>query len=429
MKINPLKNHRILVIDDNRSIHADYLRVFLTCSHLEDSTEEDEAFLFGGKRDSFQLPIFEIDSAYQGKEGLELIGKSLDEERPYALAFIDVFMPPGWDGVETTVRIWEKDPDLYVVLCTAYADYSWEEMSQKLGYSERMVILKKPFDGIEVLQLAVAMTEQWRMDQQAKLRQKALEKLIQERTLALEATNAELTLTALQLKKATEKSPTQGGARWSACSRKKCTMKINPLQNHRILVIDDNHAIHEDIRRILISSSDLQASLAEDEAVLFGDLPDKFPFPIFKIDSAYQGEEGLDLIEKSIREERPYALAFVDVRMPPGWDGVETMVKIWAKYPDLQVVLCTAYSDYSWEGMLRKLGYSERMVILKKPFDAIEVMQLAVAMTKKWRLNLQTKLRLDNLEKIAEARAASLKSAKVDLALTAFQLKEATEKG
>jgi two-component system sensor histidine kinase/response regulator len=206
-------------------------------------------------------------------------------------------------------------------------------------------------------------------------------------------------------------------------------MKINPLQNHRILVIDDNHAIHEDIRRILISSSDLQASLAEDEAVLFGDLPDKFPFPIFKIDSAYQGEEGLDLIEKSILEERPYALAFVDVRMPPGWDGVETTVKIWEKYPDLQVVLCTAYSDYSWEGMLRKLGYSERMVVLKKPFDAIEVMQLAVAMTKKWRLNLQTKLRLDNLEKIAEARAASLKSAKVDLALTAFQLKEATEKG
>ena len=154
---------------------------------------------------------------------------------------------------------------------------------------------------------------------------------------------------------------------------------------------------------------------------------EKFPFPIFKIDSAYQGREGLDLIEKSIREERPYALAFVDVRMPPGWDGVETICKIWETYPALQVVFCTAYSDYSWEGMLRKLGYSERMVILNKPFDAIEVMQLAVAMTKKWRLNLQTKLRLENLEKIAEARAVALKSASADLALSASQLKDASK--
>ena len=59
-------------------------------------------------------------------------------------------------------------------------------------------------------------------------------------------------------------------------------------------------------------------------------------------------------------------MAFVDVRMPPGWDGVETTAKIWQKYPDLQVVICTAYSDYSWEEMLKKLGYSDRLVILKK---------------------------------------------------------------
>jgi DNA-binding LytR/AlgR family response regulator len=95
-------------------------------------------------------------------------------------------------------------------------------------------------------------------------------------------------------------------------------------------------------------------------------------------------------------------LAFVDVRMPPGWDGIETTCKIWEKYPDLQVVICTAYADYSWEEVLRKLGSSERMVILKKPFDNIEVLQLAVAMTEKWRLNQEAKLRLGDLEKLIQ---------------------------
>ena len=73
-----------------------------------------------------------------------------------------------------------------------------------------------------------------------------------------------------------------------------------------------------------------------------------------------------------------------------------------SKRPDLQVVICRAYADYSWEEVLRKLGSSERMVILKKPFDNIEVLQLAVAMTEKWRLNQQAKLRLGDLEKLIQ---------------------------
>jgi CheY-like chemotaxis protein len=163
-------------------------------------------------------------------------------------------------------------------------------------------------------------------------------------------------------------------------------MNINPLNNHRLLVIDDNAAIHEDFRKILLTEAHLPNDLAEDEAALFGQTTVKFQPPIFEIDSAYQGQEGLELVEKSLWEERPYALAFIDVRMPPGWDGVETTSRIWERYPDLQVVICTAYSDYSWEDMLRKLGFSDRLLILKKPFDNIEVLQSAIAMTEKWRL-------------------------------------------
>jgi len=205
-------------------------------------------------------------------------------------------------------------------------------------------------------------------------------------------------------------------------------MNINPLKNHRILVIDDNRSIHDDFRKILVKASQLPNDLSEDEAALFGDEEQIFAWPKFEIDSAYQGQEGLSLIEKSLLEGRPYALAFVDVRMPPGWDGIETTCKIWEKYPDLQVVICTAYSDYSWEEMLRTLGYSDRMVILKKPFDNIEVLQLAIAMTEKWRLLQHAKLRLDDLEKMVHDRTLQLKAANAELTLANLQLISGTEK-
>jgi two-component system, sensor histidine kinase and response regulator len=205
-------------------------------------------------------------------------------------------------------------------------------------------------------------------------------------------------------------------------------MNIDPLKNHRILVIDDNRAIHEDFRKILIKGSNSPNDLNRDEAILFGGAAANSDLPLFEIDSAYQGEEGLALIEISLLENKPYAMAFVDVRMPPGWDGVETTCKIWERYSDLQVVICTAFSDYSWEEMLRTLGYSDRMIILKKPFDNIEVLQLAVAMTEKWRLYQQSKIDLNVLEKLVQERTRALKTANSDLSRANLLLIAGTEK-
>jgi two-component system, sensor histidine kinase and response regulator len=204
-------------------------------------------------------------------------------------------------------------------------------------------------------------------------------------------------------------------------------MNINPDLNRRILVIDDNPDIHEDFKKILSPKSESH-DLTEDDAMMFGKTRQKLELPEFEIDSAFQGREGLELIEKSLQEGRPYAMAFVDVRMPPGWDGVETTAQIWQKYPDLQVVICTAYSDYSWEDMLKKLGYSDRLVILKKPFDNIEVLQLAVSMTEKWRLYYSAKLRLVDLEKMVRSRTSELEKTNKDLATANDLLKIATEK-
>src|SRR5206468_403202 len=107
-------------------------------------------------------------------------------------AFVDMRMPPGWDGVETIQRIWRIAPDLQMVICTAYSDYSWDEIATTIGQSDNLVILKKPFDPIEVLQLAQALTRKWQLNQQAKMRVELLLQMVNERTEALRATNHQL---------------------------------------------------------------------------------------------------------------------------------------------------------------------------------------------------------------------------------------------
>jgi two-component system cell cycle sensor histidine kinase/response regulator CckA len=177
----------------------------------------------------------------------------------------------------------------------------------------------------------------------------------------------------------------------------------------RILLIDDNRAIHEDFRKILGNRSSQDASFSKAKAALFDETPKASEAPTFEIDSAYQGREGLELVEKAVAERRPYAVAFVDVRMPPGWDGIETVSKIWQRYPDVQIVICTAYSDYGWEDIIRHLGQSDSLVILKKPFDNVEVLQLAHALSKKWRLTLEAKSHIENLDRLVMARTCDLR--------------------
>ncbi|MBS1828291.1 MAG: response regulator [Acidobacteria bacterium] len=178
--------------------------------------------------------------------------------------------------------------------------------------------------------------------------------------------------------------------------------------NHRILVIDDNRSIHDDIRKILTGDSE-PADLAIDEELLFGEM--STVCEEFEIDSAYQGQEGLVLLQQSLAEGRPYALAFVDVRMPPGWDGVQTIEKLWEASPGLQVVVCTAYSDYSWADIRRRLGHSDNLLILKKPFDNIEVTQLAYALTKKWWVSREVSLHVENLDVMVAQRTEELRHA------------------
>ncbi|HYC69585.1 MAG TPA: response regulator [Opitutaceae bacterium] len=189
---------------------------------------------------------------------------------------------------------------------------------------------------------------------------------------------------------------------------------VPPAGNRRIIVIDDNPAIHNDIRKILCPAANAEGENVDALAAeLFGEAPEpaRLPAGTFNVDSAFQGREGLEQIRAAAARGEPYAMAFVDVRMPPGWDGVETTEHLWQADPDLQVVICTAYSDCSWDEMLRRIGGSDRMVVLKKPFDAIEVLQLAHALTSKWNLLARTRAHADELEKRVRVRTAELERA------------------
>ncbi|HEX8435894.1 hybrid sensor histidine kinase/response regulator [Archangium sp.] len=184
-------NRRILVVDDNQAIHQDFRKI-LCAPPASTTLDAMEAALFGGPATTPVDPGFEVDSAFQGEEGIVRVKAAVAEGRPYALAFVDIRMPPGLDGVETVRRLWKEDEDLQVVLCSAYSDYSWEEMTQRLGLSQRLLILRKPFDNIEVRQLAHALTEKWDLLRQSHRRMADLKREVEEWTRELAVANGRL---------------------------------------------------------------------------------------------------------------------------------------------------------------------------------------------------------------------------------------------
>lgn len=168
---------------------------------------------------------------------------------------------------------------------------------------------------------------------------------------------------------------------------------------YRILIVDDNPAIHSDFKKILSPPRPADSRADDLESLLFGAPAKASQEVIFELDFAFQGQEALRMVNDSIAEGRPYAMAFIDVRMPPGWDGVETVNHLWAIHPGLQAVICTAYSDYSLDKMRSMLTQPDSLVFLKKPFDNVEVQQLAHTLCRKWELNLQAVLGIQQLDK------------------------------
>jgi two-component system, NtrC family, sensor kinase len=169
----------------------------------------------------------------------------------------------------------------------------------------------------------------------------------------------------------------------------------------RIMIVDDNEAIHHDFRSIL-DRRDRAASSAslDDLERAFGGDPIAAGPSAQSYDLHYvsQGEDAIRAVAQARTEGRPFGLAFVDIRMPPGIDGIETIERMWQIQPELEIVLCSAYSDYSWDDLSQRLNPGDRLVVLRKPFDPIEVRQLAACLTEKWQRGRALDERLRDLE-------------------------------
>ncbi|WP_158551501.1 response regulator [Rhodohalobacter sp. SW132] len=185
-------------------------------------------------------------------------------------------------------------------------------------------------------------------------------------------------------------------------------------QKQRILLVDDNESIHEDIKAILnINQKDADQEMSEIENTLFGSSSAGKAEPVanisYQIDHAYQGEEAIEMVDRAQIEGNPYSLVFMDVRMPPGMDGIEAIQEIWKEHPYTEMVICTAYSDYTWDQIVKNLGTTDKLLFMKKPFDATALKQTALTLTTKWNLRQEAIAYTEKLEKEVTERTKDLR--------------------
>ncbi len=190
---------------------------------------------------------------------------------------------------------------------------------------------------------------------------------------------------------------------------------LGPVLNRRVLVIDDNPAVHVDFTKILGAPPGADATLESAELALFGAVLPAQRRQHFTVDAVRRGELGLERVKAALAAGNPYALAFVDMRMPNGWDGLETIEHLWQADPHLQVVICSAHVDYDWTGLVVRLGQPDNLLVIKKPFEPVEILQCANALTRKWQNEWHTRRQLSSLEQEVTDSTAVIKLADVQL--------------
>ena len=131
--------HRILVVDDEPAIRMLYDQILGNDSQPADAPAADQT-------------LFQVSLAAQGQEAVELSRTAIDAGEPYDVAFLDMRMPPGWDGMETAIKLRELDEKIHLVIVTGHSDRPLDNIQST--FSHNILLLKKPFSTEEILQLA-----------------------------------------------------------------------------------------------------------------------------------------------------------------------------------------------------------------------------------------------------------------------------------
>lgn len=194
-------NNRVLIVDDSQAIHDDFRKI-LPCNHSSQELNEllaqviedhdGEASPGGVGPGPAADTIFHLEHAYQGVEAVNMVHAAHERGEPYALVYTDVRMPPGISGVEAARRMWEIDPDLEIVMVTAYSDHSWRDILEQLGSTDQLQFVRKPFDTITIKQMTLALSRKWNLQQEVRGHVDQLETTVAERTVELRNKVAEL---------------------------------------------------------------------------------------------------------------------------------------------------------------------------------------------------------------------------------------------
>ncbi|HGJ66080.1 TPA: response regulator [bacterium] len=172
-------------------------------------------------------------------------------------------------------------------------------------------------------------------------------------------------------------------------------MDNNKNGNNRILIVDDQEEIHEDFEEMLKPSSKI--SLTDSLALAFGSAAEDTGFlPNFELIHARSGQEAFDIVQKSLENEKPIAVIYMDVRMPPGWDGIKTTQKIREIDKDVEVVIMTAYNNKPLSEIIRNIDLLHKLLYIRKPFAREEVQQITISLVEKW--NVEKELAEKNLQ-------------------------------